>query len=456
MSALAAQEVAPVAAEDNRTIYKIPEVNYSSFVKEMSKLSKRAERRAGYPISPMVIGEEMVQLPGTRASQKVYEVYLMAEMPVIGAWTFAGKIDHTNETGNIIRSVPNTGAVIPDIYRSVKPACDHCQQNRRRRDTYILWNRETDQFQQVGSTCLEDFFGQNPFAAAAMAEMLGYAAETAIANTTVSEGRIMQDRRWISVESYLGVVAVICRNYGWVSGKVAAENPGMISTRARAVESFYGRDDDMNVTDQDRALVDAAIEWARGLADKDFMNDYEHNINVVANSPFMEARSLGLATSIVGVYFNNQRKAQPAPAKIELGDFKPVIALMNRPGSKLQYPKIKLALDNKEPIVLSLAGQGASKPGTINITDGGPYGENIWYGRVTPEGEWVPSKSAPRENLPSLIALMQALGADPQGTALAYGKLTGRCCFCAKKLTNARSTEVGYGETCASHYQLPW
>ena len=33
-----------------------------------------------------------------------------------------------------------------------------------------------------------------------------------------------------------------------------------------------------------------------------------------------------------------------------------------------------------------------------------------------------------------------------------YGKLTGCCCFCNRPLTDARSTEVGYGEICSKKF----
>ena len=40
--------------------------------------------------------------------------------------------------------------------------------------------------------------------------------------------------------------------------------------------------------------------------------------------------------------------------------------------------------------------------------------------------------------------------------AAAFGALTGRCVFCSRKLTDERSIEVGYGQTCAAREGLPW
>lgn len=40
--------------------------------------------------------------------------------------------------------------------------------------------------------------------------------------------------------------------------------------------------------------------------------------------------------------------------------------------------------------------------------------------------------------------------------AAAFGHSYGRCVFCHKQLSDERSTEVGYGGTCAKKYHLPW
>lgn len=37
-----------------------------------------------------------------------------------------------------------------------------------------------------------------------------------------------------------------------------------------------------------------------------------------------------------------------------------------------------------------------------------------------------------------------------------YARLFGRCCFCNRGLIDERSTEVGYGPSCAKAYGLPW
>ena len=129
-----------------------------------------------------------------------------------------------------------------------------------------------------------------------------------------------------------------------------------------------------------------------------------------------------------------------------------IVTRMHDATEHLKWPKIRLETEGCKPVVLSVAGPNSKNPGTINITDGGPYGGNIWYGRILTTGEYQPSKSCIDEVLDLLIRVAD----DPASAAAAYGHKTGNCCFCRKELTDNRSTDVGYGPVCADHYNLPW
>jgi len=48
------------------------------------------------------------------------------------------------------------------------------------------------------------------------------------------------------------------------------------------------------------------------------------------------------------------------------------------------------------------------------------------------------------------------LAENPTGTATAYGRLTGQCCFCRRALTDSRSVAMGYGPICAERFGLEW
>lgn len=59
------------------------------------------------------------------------------------------------------------------------------------------------------------------------------------------------------------------------------------------------------------------------------------------------------------------------------------------------------------------------------------------------------------ENLDCLKGLLK-FASDPVTHSAIYGQRVGRCCFCAKELTTAKSRSVGYGPICANRWNLPW
>lgn len=133
-------------------------------------------------------------------------------------------------------------------------------------------------------------------------------------------------------------------------------------------------------------------------------------------------------------------------------DMSGIVALMQKASGKLKYPKIRIATVSGKPIALGVAGPRSKNPGAINITDGGRYGENTWYGKITTAGVFEPSRVNDTEVREFLITMSE----NPTQVAADYGHKTGNCCFCSRGLTDERSTMVGYGPVCADNYDLVW
>lgn len=145
-------------------------------------------------------------------------------------------------------------------------------------------------------------------------------------------------------------------------------------------------------------------------------------------------------------------------SKVSVGSMQGLIDLFKTANKKLKFPAIMLQTPTGQPVKLALAGPNSKTPGYVQVSDGGPWGQNTWFGRVSPTGEWEKSNtSKSNEDVARVVEnLLRAMSADPAGTASAHGKLTGRCCFCNKGLEDEKSTSVGYGPVCAKNYGLPW
>lgn len=157
-----------------------------------------------------------------------------------------------------------------------------------------------------------------------------------------------------------------------------------------------------------------------------------------------------------------QRASRPAPVAATQVNVTRIIELFERARLHLKFPAIVLSVQQGQRIELfrfSLAGERARFPGSINITSyekNPATGQRNFFGRVHRDGHLESHENADAQILSLVIQAVKKFAADPVGVAAAHGRLTGHCCFCHKRLTDERSTAVGYGKICASHFGLSW
>lgn len=107
---------------------------------------------------------------------------------------------------------------------------------------------------------------------------------------------------------------------------------------------------------------------------------------------------------------------------------------------------------------LSRAGARSSNPDGLWITTAAEMrdtGEREYLGSVRPNGSIRMNRagaSAERQPVREELKRLAAFGA---AAIAAIGKATGRCCYCARLLTDPDSVELGYGPVCAVHHGLP-
>jgi hypothetical protein len=179
--------------------------------------------------------------------------------------------------------------------------------------------------------------------------------------------------------------------------------------------------------------------------------------------PAMSDRDAPFAASLIGSFEKKgsltdkqwywvQRLLKPkapqqAPVKL-LGNMQPLADMFRKARNHLKWPKLTLHVgDEQTAYTFSLAQDSSKNPGFIYVKRFGTY-----IGKVSPTGDFSRSWSCKDED----VALVSDFSANPAGLAAQHGRLTGHCCFCSKKLSDERSVEVGYGETCAKNYGLPW
>lgn len=306
-------------------IFNISSDYYGIFLEKFAKVARKGRKLQGREIKPEIVGEFPKEVGKDAYGRPVFRTYFKVRVdadPVkVEGYTFIATIDHVNKSGNIVSALPGTGVELPESYRTAKPYCAHCNSQRTRRNTYVLRCDETGEFSQIGRNCLADFIGRDPKEVAARAawlsECLGIGGDS---GDDFDGAYGMRDRRTIHLLDFLAHTAAMIRVFGWVSGAMAKASEDMRSTASRAYENMYPPKDAKTgryteakkVTDEDKALAQASLEWAQGLAKKSHRSDYEHNILVIASEPYIEYKSNGLAASIVSSHLRAQEKLKIA------------------------------------------------------------------------------------------------------------------------------------------------
>ncbi len=146
------------------------------------------------------------------------------------------------------------------------------------------------------------------------------------------------------------------------------------------------------------------------------------------------------------------------PKNVELvGDLSGINALIDTAlANGLKFPKVHLTVDGA-PMVISRCGERSQTPGALNITDGGPFNENVWYGKVIRRemrGVYIPNGRLPRDVTSKVGHVLTALSNDPKGIMTGHGTLTGFCACCGHKLTAPKSVQRGVGPECAKRWGI--
>ncbi len=136
----------------------------------------------------------------------------------------------------------------------------------------------------------------------------------------------------------------------------------------------------------------------------------------------------------------------------QLGDFTDVYALFEKAAKGGKWPRITINADGFE-FYLYMSGQQAMIPNVLNVKGPGGFDQHKWYGRITIDGAWDQRHKEVDERMADALS---RLAMDPVGTAAMYGRLSGKCCFCKKQLTDAPSVDAGYGPVCAKRWGLAW
>lgn len=228
-------------------------------------------------------------------------------------WAFGGSVESSGVEGknfvNVNLSDNDLGFIVPTKYFSSNPcACDYCKTNRKRNKTYLVVNRETGEWKQLGKECLKLFVtGIDIDAIATFESFIKEAEDAANPGDEFFYGRGF---KFVKVAGALALACAVYRERGYLATRDSVSDPNDLCNKnivQRKLAQQYGYDSDfLNITNSTRDKIDAMTFRADINAAKDAMGDveqlpddpYYNNLKVIVANEYVPLNKLGFLVSI--------------------------------------------------------------------------------------------------------------------------------------------------------------
>lgn len=236
----------------------------------------------------------------------------------INDWSFVGTIEFT-DNGNIIRLADSSfEGLVPEKYSHTPKICEHCGTIRNRKDTYLIYNEKTNEFKQVGSTCLLEYTqGLDAEECASIMSCLNKVKE--LSNYDCSEDSFLGNGYdstgyGMSRKSVLPIAYAYVKQYGYQrmeNGNGTAHDVLVMLWNGMHDEEMTRRYESLVMpSEEELAKVDA---FAREHINDEF--GYMRNASLAWLNPSIEYRDFGLISSFVNTYFKEVEKASKLAQK---------------------------------------------------------------------------------------------------------------------------------------------
>lgn len=303
--------------------YEIFEGNMERLEKKLLRICNKC-KAYGCEFTYHQVGETFKEIT-SETGRKHFARFIVIEAEgtaIINGWEFAATIDHT-EKGNIIRGF--SGIEIPERYRTVKPVCEHCRSNRVRKYTYLVRNKETGEFKQVGKSCLNDY--THGMSTEFVAQYISFFDSLIEEQSVSGDARIEE---YIDTREYLKFAAETVRCFGYVK---ANEDGWTTSNRALC---YY--DLEAGNTWPYISIGEAREEWRRvgfaacnaeetvqkaldWIAEEPEHSTYISNLKTACSLEYNPHRNIGILASLFPAYYRAMKKKEERESREETPRF---------------------------------------------------------------------------------------------------------------------------------------
>lgn len=252
-------------------------------------------------------------------------------------WAFGGSVEPSGVEGknfvNVNLSGKDLGFVVPTKYFTANSCtCDYCKTNRKRNKTYLIVNRETGEWKQLGKECLKLFVvGIDVDAIATFESFIKEAEDAANPDDVFFYGRGF---KFVKVADALSLACAVYRERGYLATRDSVGDFNDLCNKnivQRKLAKQYGYDSDfLNISNSDRSEIDEiivktntaiakedveiAVEMVKRFPDEPYYN----NLKVIVENEYIPLNKLGLLVSIPKAIdrYEKEKKMQEEKEKL--------------------------------------------------------------------------------------------------------------------------------------------
>lgn len=282
-----------------------------SFEAVFKKLARKAVKLGLQQPSFKVIGErtetakiyEIVEgetrSTGETEEVIVHDIEITGLEPVrLDGWNFVATIESVQDKENLIYAFP--GIEVPQRFATSGCICEHCNIRRARINTYVVRHSETNEYKQVGKTCLQDFIGHQ--SAEGLARQFEFWGEITRDLDALyrgeQEGWEGGKNRAHSLRTIAAKALAYSEEKGWVSGSKAYEGGG---TSTADIVRRQGKD--IKETDEHYAKIEIAVSYFASLPQEQRSQPgLNNNLAIICNAGYCSDKSFGLGCALWACY----------------------------------------------------------------------------------------------------------------------------------------------------------
>ena len=333
-------------------MYRILSDNMERFEKKIKTIKNKCEKY-GVKFNYEVIDTEYTTFVNDNGKEQTLKYFLVEVEGSVqhNGWRFIATIEH-KDSMNVVRQL-DTSVEIPNRYYHTSNVCEHCNSKRNRKDTYLIYNEETQEFKQVGKSCLNEF--TNGLSAEWVAYYISMFDELIKGEQPMGSSA----KSWHNVKDILMVAAEVTKHFGYSSNSQSlgynyGYNPNstlnltfdicyMHLNNAERINELEKKLQEVDFdANSNSELVEEMINWITSTEEQ---VGYINNMKAVVSEDYCEYRDLGLLVSLPNAYKKHldseARKVAYEIKKAEIDAKKSMSNYIGNIGDKLSIDVVK-------------------------------------------------------------------------------------------------------------------